>query len=151
MGSVTTILQANNITRVDKAKYDASVMVQRANNKREAAGSSLADFSRSLGNSIRIEGAGKEFNNAQSQLAETLEGRTLGRINSSLAASDKMGSLEAQAAAIGVGGNSVDILNKTVALQRNIEQDLKEQATMRLAARGGRANAQIMDNACAFA
>lgn len=147
MGSVNTIIQANNITRIQKGEYDAKVMIQQANNKREAAKVSLAEFSRSLGNTLRIEAAGKEFNEATSNLAASLEGRTTNRLNSSLAAAERMGALAAQAGAMGVGGSSVELLSDTIKLQRNIEQDLQQQATTRLAAQGSRANAQIMDNA----
>lgn len=147
MGSVNTILQANNITEIKKGEYDAATMIQRSGNKREAAKAALADFSRSLGNTLRIEAAGKEFNEATSQLAASLEGRTTNKINSSLAAAEKMGALAAQAGALGVGGSSIELLSTTIKLQRNIEQDLQQQATDRLAASGSRANAQIMDNA----
>lgn len=147
MGSVNTILQANNVTRVDKAKYDAAVMQQRASNKAEAAKTSLAEFSRSLGNILRIEAAGKQYNDATSQLASVIESRGLTRANASLAAADRMGALTAQAAALGVGGSSVDLLNDTIKLQRNVEQELQQMATDRLASSGARANAQVMDNA----
>lgn len=147
MGSVTTILQANNITRMDQATYDANVWTQKANNKKEAANITLADFSRSLGNTLRVEGAGREFNEAVSNLASSLESRTMGKLNSSLAAAERTGALLAQAGAQGVGGTSVDLLSDTIKLQRNIEQDLQQQTTDRMASQGGRANAQIMDNA----
>lgn len=147
MGSVSTILQANNITRIKQAEYEAKTMMQRADNKKEAAKVALAEFSRSLGNTLRIEAAGKEFNEATSNLAASLEGRTTNRLNSSLAAAERMGALAAQAGAMGVGGSSVGLLSDTIKLQRNIEQDLQQQATTRLASQGSRANAQIMDNA----
>lgn len=147
MGSVNTILQANNITRVKMAEYNAAVTVQVAGNKKEAAMASLSDFSRSLGNTLRMEAAGKQFNEATSQLAEALEARGTGKINTSLAAAERMGQLTAQASAMGVGGSSMDLLNDTVKLQRNITQDLQDEATGRLAARGARGNANIMSNA----
>lgn len=147
MGSVNTILQANNIHRIKQAEYEGANEVQVASNKLEAAKASLAEFSRSLGNSLRIEAAGKEFNEGVSDLAAALEGRTTNQLNSSLAAAERIGALSAQAAAAGVGGSSVALLNDTIELQRNIEQDLQRQATSRLAAKGSRANAQIMNNA----
>lgn len=146
MGSLGTILQADNMYTVDKARYEAAKEVQTATNRREAATASLADFSRSLGNTLRVEAAGKEFNEAVSSLAGALESRTTGRINSSLAAAERIGALNAEASAMGVGGSSIDLLTDTIKLQRNIEQDLQRQATARMATSGGRSNAAIMDN-----
>lgn len=147
MGSVNTIIQAPNIHRIKMAEFEGANQVQVASNKLEAAKVALADFSRSLGNTLRIEAAGKEFNEATSNLAAALEGRTTNRLNASLAASERMGALSAMAGANGVGGSSVELLSDTIRLQRNIEQDLQQQATDRMAAQGSRANAQIMDNA----
>lgn len=146
MGSVFTVLNSGNQYTIDKAKYDAEKLVQTANNKKEAAIASLADFGRSLGNTLRIEAAGKEFNEAISSLASTLESRTTGQINSSLAAAERIGALNAEASAMGVGGSSIDLLTNTIKLQRNIEQDLQRQTTERIATAGGRSTAAIMDN-----
>lgn len=147
MGSVNTILQANNIHEVAKAEYDANVMLSESRNRLEVAKTSLAEFSRSLGNVYRIEAAGKEYNEAVSQLALATEARGMGRINDSLAAAERTGALMAQAGALGVGGTSVDLLNQTVELQRNIQQDMQQAATDQMASSAGRANAQIMENA----
>lgn len=147
MGSVNTILQANNIHRIAEAEYDANVMLSRSRNELEVAKVGLAEFSRSLSNVHKIEAAGKEYNEAVSQLAATTEARGMGRINASLAAAERTGALMAQAGALGVGGTSVDLLNKTVELQRNIQQDMQEAATSRLASSSARGAATIMDNA----
>ena len=146
MGSINTILQAPNQHRIAKANYDAARITQSANNSREAARIALADFSRSLSNTMRVEAAGKEYNEASSQLAGTLEARGMGKINSSLAAAERMGAIAAQAGAMGVGGSSTELLSSTIKLQRNIEQDLADSATTRMAKQGSRSNAQIMDN-----
>ena len=147
MGSVNTILQANNIHRIAEAEYDANVMLSRSRNELEVAKTGLAEFSRSLSNVHKIEAAGKEYNEAVSQTAAALEARSMGRINDSLAAAERTGALMAQAGALGVGGASVDLLNKTVELQRNIQQDMQETATSRLASSSARGAATIMDNA----
>lgn len=147
MGSVNTILQANNITRIKKAEYDAAVMTQKSSNKLEAAKQTLSDFSRSLANANRMEAAGKEYNEAVNTVAETLEARGVGRINSSLAAADKLGALAAGAAFSGVGGSSVQLLDDTVRLQRNVEQQLQDTETARIASAGARSAAQVIDNA----
>ena len=147
MGSVNTILQANNITRIKKAEYDAAKMTQESSNKLEVAKQTLSDFSRALANANRMEAAGKEYNEAVNSVAQTLESRSTGRINSSLAAADKLGALAAGAAFQGIGGSSVEMLDATVKLQRNIEQQLQDISTDRLASAGARSAAQVIDNA----
>ena len=147
MGSISTILQANNITRIKRAEYDAAVMTQKASNKLEAAKQSLSDFSRSLANVNRMEAAGKEYNEAVNSVVQTLESRSTDRINSSLAAADKLGALAAGAAFQGVGGSSVELLDSTVRLQRNVEQQLQDTSTSRIASAGARSAAQVIDNA----
>jgi hypothetical protein len=147
MGSVNTILQSGNIHEIQKAEYDANVMLQKSRNELEAAKAGLAEFSRSLANIHVMEAAGKEYNEAVTQFAATLEARQTGRINDSLAAAERTGALMAQASALGVGGASVDLLNKTIELQRNIQQDMNDQATERMASSAARSSAQIMDNA----
>lgn len=147
MGSVNTILQANNITRMKRAEYEAAVMTQESSNKLEVAKQTLSDFSRALANANRMEAAGKEYNEAVNSVAQTLESRSTGRINSSLAAADKLGALAAGAAFQGIGGSSVEMLDATVKLQRNIEQQLQDVSTDRLASAGARSAAQVIDNA----
>lgn len=147
MGSVNTIIQANNITRIKKAEYDAAKMTQESSNKLEVAKQTLSDFSRALANANRMEAAGKEYNEAVNAVAQTLEARSTGRINSSLAAADKLGALAAGAAFQGVGGSSVEMLDATVKLQRNIEQQMQDISTDRLASAGARSAAQVIDNA----
>lgn len=147
MGSINTILQAPNMHRIARANYEAAVITQSANNSRETARIRLADFSRSLSNNMRVEAAGKQYNEAAGQLAASLEGRGMAKVNSSLAASERMGAIAAQAGALGVGGSSTELLNETIKLQRNIEQDMSRIATERMAKQGARSKAQLMDNA----
>lgn len=141
MGST---LQAPNIHRVRMGEYDAAVMMQNANNKREASRVALDEFTRTLRNTIAEEAAGKEFNAAQSNLAMELEATTTNRANSSLAGAEKIGALLAGAGAAGVGGSSVELLTETVKLQRNIDQDLSRLGTERLGKQGARANSELM-------
>ena len=147
MGVVNTILQSGNQFRIQKAQFEAAETVKRATNKKEAARTALADFARSLGNTIRIEAAGKEFNEQTSQLASTLEARSTNRINTSLMAAEQMGALAAKAGAAGVGGSSIELLNATIKIQKEITEETQNLATDRLATAGSRAKAQTMTNA----
>lgn len=138
MGSVYEIYNSPNVHRVRVAEYDSAIQVRTANNKKEAAAAALAEFSRSLGNNLRMEQAGKRYNEEINALAQTMEGRATVRLSASLAASEKLGQLQAGAAAAGVGGSSIELLGDTVALQRNIEQDLQRVTTERMGAAGMR-------------
>jgi hypothetical protein len=129
------------------AEFKAANDIQKANNLKEVANQTLVDFSRSLGNSLRMEAAGKQYNEAINTVAMQLEGRTTLRVNASLAAADRIGQLAAGAAATGIGGSSIELLTKTVELQRNIEQDLQRVDTQRMAAVGGRSSASIISSA----
>lgn len=147
MGSVYEIYNSPNVHKVRQAEYEGAVSVRAAQNKLSAAQTSLAEFSRSLGNNLRVEAAGKEYNEAINAVGQQLEQRTTLRINASMSASEKIGQLEAGAAAAGVGGSSIELLSKTVELQRNIEQDLQRVATDRIAKQGARQSAEIMNTA----
>lgn len=141
MGSVYEIYNSPNVHRVRVAEYESATQVRTANNKKEAAAVALAEFSRSLGNNLRIEQAGKRYNEEINALAQTMEGRATVRLSASLAASEKLGQLQAGAAAAGVGGSSIELLGDTVTLQRNIEQDLQRVTTERIGAAGMRTSA----------
>jgi hypothetical protein len=147
MGSLYEIYNSPNVTKVRTAEYHAAQDVRAGKNTLEAASISLQEFSRTMGNSMRIEAASKEYNEAVNNTASALESRTTGKLNASLTANERLGALAAQAGAMGVGGSAIDLLSDTVKLQRNIEQDLQGIETKRLASSSARGSAQIMDNA----
>lgn len=147
MGSLNTILNANNITRMQMAEFDAANMIQQSSNKRQAQEVALKEFSRTLGNSLRIEQAGKQFNEAMGQLAQASTAASTQRLNLDLAASQRLGQLNTQAAAAGIGGTSVDLLNDTIVLQRESQAVLDGRATELSLAAGQRSASNIMNNA----
>ncbi len=147
MGSLNTIINANNITRIQTAEYDAAQMLQQSGNKRQAQEIALKEFSRTLGNNLRIEQAGKQFNEAMGQLAQMSTAASTNRLNLDLAASQRLGQLNTQAAAAGIGGTSVDLLNDTIVLQRESQAVLDGRATEIGLAAGQRSASNIMNNA----
>lgn len=147
MGSLNTILNANNITRIQMAEFDAANMLQQSGNKRQAQEIALKEFSRTLGNNLRIEQAGKQFNEMMGQLAQQSTAASTNRLNLDLAASQRLGQLNTQAAAAGIGGTSVDLLNDTIVLQRESQAVLDGRATELSLSAGQRSASNIMNNA----
>lgn len=147
MGSVGTIIQANNITRVAKARYQQQVQETSANNRREAARVTLAEFSRTLGNQMRLDAAGKEYNYAMSQLSHELEQSGKARLNNQLQHAEAQGALTAQASAFGVGGASVELMDQLIDLREATKAEQINRGVELMAANGKRQTAQIIVNA----
>jgi len=127
-GSLGTILQANNITRVARAKYQSAVATQAANNKLKKAQGDLANWSRSLSNRRRVEAAELEFNRGAEQLSN--ETRQAGKqtTGNSLQAAEQRGALLARAAMTGVGGSTVEAMENLIGLQAATTQEEIDQA-----------------------
>lgn len=123
MGSVVQIIYAGNQYRIDNAKYNAANKIRSSSNIASGAEATLANFSRSLGNQVRQENAGKQYNAAVSQIADQLDTRGALNLNTSLAATQQLGAIQAGAAAAGVGGSSIQLLDQVTELHRNIQQD----------------------------
>jgi hypothetical protein len=141
------ILNSNNIYRVRKAEYDAQIRIRTARNTKEQKMVALKEFSRSLANQQRVKAAEDEYNTQVANLAKGLDTTINTSMNLALAASQTQGSLAAQAAALGVGGASVDLIDTVTQLQYEIQQESVDTERNSLAITGSRANAQIMDNA----
>lgn len=146
-GSVGTILQANNITHVAKAEYRQKVQVTAANNRLSAARTTLSEFARTLGNQMRMEAAGKEYNYAQSQLSHELEQSGKANLNAQLQNAEAQGALQAQAGAAGVGGASVELMDTLMDLRQATKAEQLRRGVELMAANGKRQTAQIVLNA----
>lgn len=131
MGSVVQILYAGNQFRVQNAQYYANKMVRSANNVKAGAEASLQEFSRSLGNQIQMENAGKHYNDAMGAISANLNNRVTVNVNKTLQASAALGAIQSNVAAAGVGGSSVQLLDQVTNLQRNIAQQDATDATSR--------------------
>lgn len=128
MDGLGTILQANNIHRVAKAKYEQAYKTQQASNQLKAAQGNLANWSRSLGNRRRIEAAELEYNRGMEQLSH--ETRQMGkqRSNLTLAVAEEQGAISARAAMAGVGGSTIDAMDMLVSLQGATNEEELDQA-----------------------
>lgn len=148
MGSgVTTILQANNITRVARANYRAAVAQTDNQNRSEVAKTGFADFMRTLKNNAQLDAAAKEYNSNMEALSEELRARQGAGLNSQLQLANARGALQAQAGAVGVGGSSADLMDSVVRLQAEMDQETQANAVSLLASRGASQTAQVMSRA----
>lgn len=128
MDGIGTILQANNITRVARAKYQSAVATQAANNKLKKAQGDLANWSRSLGNRRKVEAAQKEFNRGVEQLSNETRQAGKQRTQNTLNSAEQRGALLARAAMTGVGGSTVEAMENLIGLQAATTQEEIDQA-----------------------
>lgn len=147
MGSVNTILQANNKTRVAKAEWRAAVANTQNQNKLEAAKVGFSDFMRTLSNNARVKAASDEYNWQMESLSEELRASHGKSFNTQIQLAAAQGALTAQAGYVGVGGSSADLMDTMVGLQAEMDQEAQENARNLLASRGATQRAQIMTNA----
>lgn len=147
MGSVNTMLQANNITRVARAKYRNAKAATESHNKLQVAEGNFSNFMRSLNNQIKVDGASKEYNFQMEQLSEQLRSQQAASLNSQGQLAAARGALAAQGGAVGVGGSSADLMDTMVRLQSEMDQEAQQNALALMASRGGQQTAQIMSNA----
>ena len=147
MGSVNTILQANNTTRVARAKYRQAKAGTESHNKLQVAEGNFSNFMRSLNNQIKVNGASKEYNFKMEQLSEQLRSQQAATLNSQGQLAAARGALAAQGGAVGVGGSSADLMDTMVRLQSEMDQEAQANALSLMASRGGQQSAQIMSNA----
>lgn len=147
MGNTSTILQANNTTRIARAKYRQAKAGTESHNKLQVAEGNFSNFMRSLNNQIRVNGASKEYNFQMEQLSEELRSQQSASLNSQGQLAAARGALAAQAGAVGVGGSSADLMDTMVRLQSEMDQEAQQNALALMASRGGKQSAQIMSNA----
>lgn len=138
------LLFADEIHTVEQAKIDAARISQKANNERQGAETTLANFSASLSNSRAMEAAGSAVNDIRSNVAR-VNAKALDRsVNNRLAVAEELGAVAAMAAAAGVGGSSVETYNETVRLRAAMaEQEIESAMKSQGVAAGTQAGNQI--------
>lgn len=147
MGSLNTLLQADNKTRVAKAEYRAAKQQTQDHNRRQSAESNLSNFMRAYANRAKATASGKEFNHQLDILSEELRNMDGGTLNAQMQLSSAVGALAAQSGYAGVGGSSVDLLDSMVGLQHEMDVEAQRNARDLVASRAGAQTAQIMANA----
>lgn len=147
MGSAMQMLNSGNQYRVAKANYEFNTKTQRANNAAQAAGAALQNFQITEGNRRNMEAAGIQYNDAMENINRALSKTTSGNLNVQLQAANAKGQLQAQAAAAGIGGTSIDLMDDLTDLQeQSILQENKDTAKS-MAYSAGKQAGQVIDNA----
>jgi hypothetical protein len=147
MGSLTAILQSGNTTRIAKANYRAQVADTANTNKLEGAKVGFAGFMRGLNNKAKLDAASREYNYQVGALDEELRGASTQSINSSLQLATAQGALRAQAGAVGVGGNTVDLMDTLTRLQTDANNEQQNNAINLMASKGAKSTASIISGA----
>lgn len=127
MGAVFDIFNSPNTFRMDHAKWAGDKQMREARNQKEVAFAALKNFQTSEASKRRVEAAGKEYNRNVNMLTKGLQQTVATGMNVQMAAAQSLGSLEAQAAALGVGGSSMDLLSDLTKMQRNVQLEANEQ------------------------
>lgn len=132
---------------LDKAEYESKEKIRKASNEFGRAQGSLANWMRSVSNQRTVEAAGDAYNAMSTNLGRTMDQAVTGSLQRRIQAAEQMGAISAQAAAAGVGGSTVDLINGTMRLRNAMlnEEITKQegQATYdQLLQRAG-----VMDNA----
>lgn len=147
MGSINTILQSNNTTRIARAQYRSNVARRDNTNKLEVAKGNFSEYMRSLRNKAQVDAASKEYNWKMGQLSEELRAAQGSNFNTQVQEAAMRGSLTAQAGAVGVGGSSVDLMDTMVRLQSEMDQETQDNAMKLMASRGAEQVGQLIVNA----
>lgn len=147
MGSLSTVMNANNVTRVARAQYRASVANTANTNRLESSKSSFGDFMRSFRNKAVATAASKEYNYQMDQLSEELRTSGNASMTTQVQLAVARGALQAQAGYVGVGGSSADLMDTMVGLQAEMDLEAQDNARALLASRGATRTATVMSNA----
>lgn len=147
MGSVNTILQANNTTRIARANWRAATAQSKNTNALEVAKGNFSEYMRTLNNQAKVNAASKEYNFQMEQLSEELRAKQGAGLNTQVQLAAARGALAAQSGFVGVGGSSADLMDTMVRLQSEMDQETQQNAIQLMASRGASQTAQIMSNA----
>lgn len=131
---------------LDKAEYDAKERTRAANNELGAAQASLSSWMRSVSNKRTIEAAGEAYNAYGDNLSRMWQQSATGSLQRRVQANEQLGAIQASAAAAGVGGTTVDLINgslrlRTAMLNQEIEKQEGQATYDQLMQRAG-----VMDN-----
>jgi len=131
---------AKNQKRIDEANAyvqnllgqtnaDAANAVRGANNNLAVAQTRLSSTLRSMGNQAKLEAGGDAINALNTNLVRLQDRAANGSLNQQIMAAEQLGAVQAQAAAMGVGGTSAAMLHQTMQLaQARAETAQNQQA-----------------------
>lgn len=147
MGGISSMLQANNTTRIARANWRAATAQSKNTNALESAKGSFSEYMRTLGNQAKVKAASKEYNFQMEQLTEELRAGQGASLNTQVQLASARGALAAQSGFVGVGGSSAELMDSMVRLQSEMDQEAQQNALNLMSSRGAKQTAQIMSTA----
>lgn len=113
---------------IDDANYEASEMIRKASNELGRAQGGLANWMKSVSNQRMIEAAGDQYNALGENLGRILDQAATGSLQRRIQAAEQAGALTASAAAAGVGGSTVSLINGTLRLRNAmVNEEIEKQ------------------------
>lgn len=112
----------------EQGKIEAARIRTARNNKLAASNAQFATWMQSYSNQRALKYAGEDITAVNENLSRELDNATYGRAMSRLAASEEIGANLASAAAAGVGGNTVDMFQRTLGLTQAMQEETQDRA-----------------------
>lgn len=132
-GAVSGSQAAKGQLQVAKANREASEVTRKARNEYEGAATALSNYIRSSNNNQLMKSAGANYNAIAQNIGRLSDQAQKGKLTDRIAATEALGSMTAAAAAIGVGGSTVDMMNSTFQRATTISNQARdEQEELRL-------------------
>lgn len=147
MGGATSLLMDGPVHRREQAKIDAARIRQTGSNKLSASNASMQQWVQSLQNSRRLRAAGDQVGAITENVGRNLDAAASGRMMARLAASEALGASIAQASAAGVGGTTIDLVNRTMQLSQDLQEEQLDRGVQSDLIGASRARGQAIGNA----
>lgn len=132
---------------INEARTNAANRLRTAQNEAGRAQGSLADYMRSVSNSNLVRAAGEEYNALSTNMGRLADQQVSGSLMSRVQASEQQGALFASAAAAGIGGSTVDMINGTMRIQDAIMREETDRSYGQMTYDMLSQRAGVMDNA----
>lgn len=99
---------------INKANADASNTVRKADNEYRGAAAGLANYIRAEDTKRKFKMAGAEWNAAGQNIVRLHDAAVKGEAQVRIKAAEQLGELSAQASFMGIGGSTVDSINRQI-------------------------------------
>ena len=148
-GGVSARSAAKGQLKVAKANTEAQEITRKARNQYEGAATALSNYIRSANNNQILKAAGANYNAIGQNIARVYEQSERGKLTQRVQAAETLGTIAAAAAASGVGGSTVDMINSTFKRVNTIQRGAQEDQLRYQAYDMYQARSNIMANASA--
>lgn len=135
--------------QIARANREAQEVVRKAKNEYEGAATALANYIRSANNNQLLKAAGKNYNAIGQNVARVYDQAERGKLTQRIAAAETLGTIAAAAAASGVGGTTVEMINSTFERVDSIQRQARDEQLDLQAYDMYQARSNVMANAVA--